>query len=75
MLETFFSTLSGIADSISMFIQFVIHELQHIVFFIINIGKGVQFLEEAVLYMPFFFSPIITVVLAIMVIRAILSRE
>lgn len=75
MLETFLSTFQDVFNTISMLIQYFIHAIQHLVFFLVSLGKAVQYIYESFTFLPLFFAPITSVVLAIMIIRAILSKE
>lgn len=75
MIESFIETLSGIADTISILIQYFIHTISHLKYFLGSLVHAVAFIFSAVTVLPVFFFPIITVVIGAMIIRAILGRE
>ena len=75
MIENFIQGIQGVANTISMFIQYVIHAVQHLIFFLVQLGKGVRFIYESFVFLPLFFAPIVAVVLGVMIIRLILNRE
>lgn len=75
MIESFIEGIQGVAQSIAMFIQYVIHALQHLLFFLVSLLRGIRFIAESFVFLPLFFAPVVGVVLAIMVIRTILNRE
>lgn len=75
MFDALFDTFRSFFDSVSMLIQYLLHAIQHLIFFLSTLAQGIRFMFESFTFLPLFFAPIVGVVLGVMVIRAILSKE
>lgn len=75
MFDALFDTVSGFFDSVSMLIQYLLHAIQHLIFFLSSLVQGIRFMFESFVFLPLFFAPIVAVVLGVMIIRAVLSKE
>lgn len=75
MIESFIEGIQGVINTISMLIQYVIHAIQHLIFFLVTLGKGIRFIAESFVFLPLFFAPIVAVALGVMIVRLILNRE
>lgn len=75
MFDALFDTVSSFFDTVSMFVQYIVHAIQHLLFFLSSLAQGIRFMVESFTFLPLFFAPIVSVVLGVMVIRGILSKE
>ena len=75
ILETAIQNLQGIADTISMIIQYALHTLNAIRYFLRMMVDALYFVYQAFGTLPLFFVPVVMVVLGVMVVRALLGRE
>lgn len=71
-VENFLSTLSGIGDSISMVIQYIIHGIKSLLLFLSSLVKAVVFVIEALTFLPAWFAVIVGVVLSVVVVKLLI---
>lgn len=69
MIENFIQTISGIADTISMIVQYFIHAIKSVFFLLESLVKAVIFVFESLVFLPAWFGVIVAVVVSILIVK------
>lgn len=74
IVDSFLSQLEGIWNTISTLIQIAILTIKNVVFFLQSFLKGLAFAFEAFVFLPTFIVPVLTVIIAVMILREIINH-
>lgn len=74
IVENFITQIEGIVNTIATIIQLILLTLKNLVFFLQSFLKGLAFAFEAFAFLPPFILPVISVIIAVMVLREIVNH-
>lgn len=75
IVDNFISAIQGVVDTISIVIQLIIMTIKNLVYFLQVLLQAIPFAWTGFILLPAFFFPIVTVVIAIMILTRIIGRD